>query len=77
MSNRAKNSSFWALISPLMAINREVDCRRMRVSPGCHSMIELNDHLGVEKLAQGHERLQGVAPHKPHRVSDLMKGSKS
>ena len=42
---------------PLTAINREVDGSRMGDSPGCHSVIELNDHSGVEKLARGHERL--------------------
>ena len=34
-------------------------------------MIELNDHPGVEKLARGHKRLQGVPLHKPHRLSEL------
>ena len=42
---------------PLMAINREMDNSRMRYSPGCHSMVELHDHPGVEKLARGHKSL--------------------
>ena len=29
---------------PLMAINREVYGSRMGVSPGCHSLIKLDDH---------------------------------
>ena len=41
---------------------------------GCHSMIELNDHSGVEKPARGHERLQGVPLHKPHGILELGKG---
>ena len=32
----------------LVAINREMDNSRMRYSPGCHGMVELDDHLGVE-----------------------------
>ena len=46
-------------------------------SPGCHSMVELNDHLWVEKSARGHKRLQGVLLHKPHGISELGIGSKS
>ena len=40
-------------------------------------MIKLNDHSRVEKLARGHERLQGVPLHNPHRISELRKGGKS
>ena len=47
-----------------MAINREVDDNRMGDSPGCHSVIELNDHPWVDKPTWGHERLQGVPLHK-------------
>ena len=42
---------------------------------GCHSVVELNDHSGVEKLAWGHERFQGVPLHKPHGISELQKGA--
>ena len=42
---------------PLTAVNREVYGSRMGVSSGCHSLIKLNDHTGVEKSAWGHERL--------------------
>ena len=45
--------------------------------PGCHSMVELNDHPGVEKPVRGHKRLQGVPLHKPHGISELGIGSKS
>ena len=45
-------------------------------SPGCHSVIELNDHPRVEKPARGHERLQGLPLHKPHGISELEKGGK-
>ena len=43
--------------------------------PRCHSVVEINDHSGIEKLARGHERLQGVPLHKPHGISKLGKGS--
>ena len=62
---------------PLMTINREVYGSRIGVSPGCHSLIKLDDHMGVEKLAWSHERLQGVPVHKLHGVSELGKGDKS
>ena len=62
---------------PLRAINREMDNSRMRYSPGCHGMIELDDYLGVEEPMQGHKRLQGVPLHKPHGISELEIGSKS
>ena len=56
---------------PLAAINREMDNSRMRYSPECHGMVELDDHLRVEEPARGHKRLQGVPLHKPHRISEL------
>ena len=31
--------------------------------PGCHHVVELNDHPRVEKLMRCHERLQGVLLH--------------
>ena len=49
----------------------------MRDSPGSHSQIKPVDHTGVEKLAQSHERLQGVSLHKPRGVSKLWKGGES
>ena len=42
---------------PLAAINGEVNGSMMRDLPGCHSLVELNDHSRVEKLAWGYERL--------------------
>ena len=36
----------------LPTINREMDNSRMRHSPRCHGMVELNDHPGVEEPAQ-------------------------
>ena len=56
---------------PLTAIDREVDGSWIGVSPGCHGVIELNDHLGVEKPVWGYKRLQGVPLHKSHRISKL------
>ena len=48
-----------------------MDSSRIRGSPRCHGMIEFDDHPGVEKLALGHKRLQGVPLHKLHRLSKL------
>ena len=62
---------------PLVAINREMDNSGMRYSPGCHGMVELDDHLGVEVSARGHKRLQGVLLHKPHGISKLRICNKS
>ena len=56
---------------PLTTINQEMDNSRMRYSLGCHGMVELDDHPGVEEPAWGHKRLQGVSLHKPHRISEL------
>ena len=55
----------------LAAINREMDNIRMRYSPGCHGMVELDDHPWVEEPAWGHKRLEGVPLHKPHGISEL------
>ena len=59
----------------LAAINREMDNSRMRYPPGCHGMIKLDDHPGVEEYVRGHKRLQGVPWHKPHGISELGIGS--
>ena len=61
---------------PLVAINREMDNSRMRYSPRCHGIVELDDHLRVEEPARGHKRLQEVPLHKPHRFFELGIGSK-
>ena len=42
---------------PLTVINREVYGSRIGVSSGCHSVVKLVDHTGVEKPAWSHERL--------------------
>ena len=60
-----------------MTINGEVDGSRMGDPPSCHSMVELNDHPGVEKPVQGYKRLKGVLLHKPHGIFKLGIGSKS
>ena len=61
---------------PLATINREMDNSGKRYSLGCHGMVELDDHPGVEELMRGHKRLQGVPLHKPHGISKLGIGSK-
>ena len=45
-------------------------------SPGRHSMVEVDNHPGVEE-SWGHKMLQGVPLHKPHGISKLRIGSKS
>ena len=55
---------YGGLKCPLMAINREMDNNRLRYPLGCHGMVELDDHLGVEEPTRGHKRLQGVPLHK-------------
>ena len=55
----------------LATINLEMDNSRMRYSLGFHGMVELDDHLGVEKFARGHKSLQGVPLHKPHGIIEL------
>ena len=51
------NCNISSLKCPLGAINREMDNSRMRYPSGCHGMVELDDHLGVEESARGHKRL--------------------
>ena len=60
-----------------MAINREVYGSRIGVTPGCHSLVKLNDHTGVEKPVWSHKRLQGVPVHMSYKVSELGRGGKS
>ena len=55
----------------LAAINREMDNIGIRYFLGCHGMVELDDHPGVEKPAWGHKWLQGVPQHQSHRVYEL------
>ena len=42
---------------PIATINLEINNIWIRYSPGCHGMVELDDHSGVEKLAWGHKWL--------------------
>ena len=56
---------------PLVAIDQEMDNSGMRYSLGCHDMVELDDHSGVEEPTWGHKRLQVVPLHKPYRISEL------
>ena len=65
------NYNIGGLKYPLAATNREMDNSMVRYSLGCHSMVELNDHSGVEEPTWGHKRLQGVPLHKPHGISEL------
>ena len=38
---------------PLVAINQEMDNSGMRYSPGCHGMVELDDHPGGKRTGIG------------------------
>ena len=48
-----------------------MDNSRLRYPPGCHGMIEIDDHPGLKEPTRGHKRLQGVPLHKPHGISEL------
>ena len=48
---------------PWLAINRKMNSSQIGLSPGGHSVVELDDHPGVEKLVWGHKWLQGVPLH--------------
>ena len=48
---------------PWPTIDGEMKSCGVGLAPGCHRVIELNDHPRVEKLTRCHERLQGVLLH--------------
>ena len=48
---------------PWSAINRKMNSSQIKLSPGGHSVVELDDHLELEKLAWGHKWLQGLPLH--------------
>ena len=56
---------------PLTTIHREMDNSGINYSLGCHGMVELDDHPGIEKPVWGHKCLKGVPLHQPHRVFDI------
>ena len=45
---------------PWPTVDGEMKSCRVGLAPGCHCVIELNDHPRVEKLNECHERLQGL-----------------
>ena len=49
-----------SLKCPLSAINREMLNSGIRYSSGCHGMVELDDHPGIEKPAQGHKQRRSL-----------------
>ena len=48
---------------PWPAIDGEMKSYRVGLAPGCHLVVELNDHPRVEKQTRCHEQLQGVLLH--------------
>ena len=58
----------------LTAINGKVQCSRITVPLGSHSLVEFDYHMRIEELAWSYEGLQGVALHKPHGVPKLREG---
>ena len=54
-----------------MTINGEVDGSRMGDSPRCHSLVELNDHPGVEN------RCRVIKDSREYRCTSLMESLSS
>ena len=48
---------------PWPAVNGEMKSSLVGLALGCHRVVELDDHLRVEKLTRCHDRLQGVLFH--------------
>ena len=48
---------------PYSAIDSKMNSSRIGLSPGRHSVVELDDHPRVEKQTWGHKWLQGVPLH--------------
>ena len=48
---------------PWSTIDSKMNSSRIGLSLGCHSVVELDEHPGVEKPVWGHKWLQGVPPH--------------
>ena len=48
---------------PWSSIDGEMNGRRIRLSPGGHLVVELDDHPRVEKPTMCHKWLQGVPLH--------------
>ena len=48
---------------PWPVVDGEMKSSQVGLAPGCHRVVELDDHPRVEKLTRCHERLQGVLLH--------------
>ena len=48
---------------PWSAVDGEMKSCQVGLAPGCHRVVELDDHPRVEKLTSYHEQLQGVLLH--------------
>ena len=46
-----------------MIVDGEMKSSRVGLAPGCHRVVEIDDHPRVEKPTRCHERLQGVPLH--------------
>ena len=54
---------------PWPAVNREMKSSRVRLSPGCHRVIELGDDPRIVVLTRHHKWLQMVSLYEEHGVS--------
>ena len=54
---------------PWPAINREMKSSRVRLSPGCHYVIELGDYPRIIVLMRHHKWLQMVSLYEKHGIS--------
>ena len=55
---------------PWPAVNREMKSSRVRLSPGCHRVIELGDDSRIIVLTRHHKWLQKVSLYEEHGVSE-------
>ena len=53
---------------PWPAVNREMKSSRVRLSPGCHRMIELGDDPRIVVLTRHHKWLQMVLLYEEHGI---------
>ena len=55
---------------PWPVVDRKMKSSRVGLSPGCHSMIELDDNPRVIVLTRHHDWLQMVSLYEEHGVSE-------
>ena len=55
---------------PCPAVNREMKSSRVRLSPGCHRVIELGDDPRIVVLPRHHKWLKMVSLYEEHGISE-------